>query len=464
MNSKIILALVCIIFITSGVFAQYQFGPKQTDYRRDLRKYQNNPVQSYGLGQLNTLYTIGRESDPYIQRAVYQWDIPDNEIPDNSQIDFVKLTFTYSKLGHSIELPANFYKISYDMISEDYLDEMFAEMNYTVQEIGYQMGSNNQITFESTGSGQPFNLAIKNMLPNNKFMLGVKWANDHSTYNYEWGVSNFSINLYIEFTPPTQQVTVDQKLPDNTSIDSVGLYNFSDTRFDKFSVPQTFIWDVGSNKTLQGSQKLLNYNKYEHWKVNFEQENNIVNHKTFEIFSYTNNLTSRFNPTQDLIKIQNSLEGTTVDGGKVEFADPWFIDYPDPSFPKPGGGYYERNRGMKQSGPDALVFYERNSPFSPNWFTPYDGRQYKGVFLNQDPSQTPTYYKVGMPTEQTISVNGQERKFFPFKWQNDGGVTFQDEYARQTGVVFTTTNATATALLKGQLMSNDQNGVNSNKF
>lgn len=445
MNSKILLSLICIFFITTNVFAQYQFGPKQTDYRRDLKKYQNNNVVSYGLSQLNTEHFIGRESGPYIHRAVYQWDIPDSQIPDNSQINFIRLTFTYSKLGHSFELPANFYKISYDMISEDYLDEIFAEMNYTVDEIGYQMGSNNHIIFESTGSGEPFNLAIKNMLPNDKFVLGIKWQNDHSSYNYKWGVSNYSINLYIEFTPPTQQVTVDQKLPDNTSIDSVGLYNFSQTRFDKFSVPQTFLWDVGSSKTLQGSQKIINYNKYQKWL----NEPDVINHRTFNIEPSTNFLTSQFNQTHDLIKIRNTLEETTVNGGLVSFKDPWLIDYPDPLY-----GNSLRNRGM-----DA-PFKQRNSPFFPDYTTNYNGDVYKGVFLNQPyTGNNPVYYSVKTDYEQNIFLNqtGRTHKFYFQGWSASpqGSAEFQNANLTETPVVFKQANATVQANLKGTQLSNN---------
>lgn len=81
-------------------------------------------------------------------------------------------------MGAISELPANFYKISYDMIGEDNFDEIFAEMNYTVQEIGYQIGTNNQITFSSNNSSAPFNQAIKNGLLQNKFILGIKWDSD----------------------------------------------------------------------------------------------------------------------------------------------------------------------------------------------------------------------------------------------------------------------------------------------
>lgn len=86
MNIKHIIATILVVFLISLDFVQAQniWGPEQTDYRRDLRKYQSNTVISDGLGSLSTQYIIGHESGPLLRRAVYQWNIPENEIPDNS--------------------------------------------------------------------------------------------------------------------------------------------------------------------------------------------------------------------------------------------------------------------------------------------------------------------------------------------------------------------------------------------
>ncbi|MDP2364214.1 MAG: hypothetical protein Q8M94_10655, partial [Ignavibacteria bacterium] len=53
-------------------------------------------------------------------------------------------------------------------------------------------------------------------------------------------------------------------------------------------------------------------------------------------------------------------------------------------------------------------------------------------------------------------------KFYPFSWGGNSGVTIQSEYNPETGIVFTTTNAVATGVLKGQLMSNSTTGISSN--
>jgi len=171
----------------------------------------------------------------------------------------------------------------------------------------------------------------------------------------------------------TKNVLVDQKNFDNISIDSVGHWNASQNRFDKYAVPRNFTWNIGSTQTLLGSQKLIDNQKYKHWENNFNPDNNVVNHKSFGIFSWTNNLTSIFHPTHTGITIKSSLEGTALTGGVVEFRDPWFIDFQDAQY-----GNQLRNRGMNEA-----VFRQRTSPFYPDATTQYEfGQTYKGVFLN----------------------------------------------------------------------------------
>lgn len=260
-------------------------------------------------------------------------------------------------------------------------------------------------------------------------------------------VFNYSILI-----SQTKNVLVDQKSFDNVSIDSVGWYNLSQNKFDKYLAPKSFNWNIGSTQTLLGSQKLIYNQKYKHWENNFNPDNNVVNHKSFGIQPNTDNLTSQFQPTNPGITIKTSLEGLDLTGGEVIFKDPWFIDYQDTQYAN-----QLRNRGMNEAYPR-----QRTSPFYPNASTTYEyGQTYKGVFLNQNPATTPTYYKVGVPQEQTISVHGQSRLFYPYYWTGNG-VSYDYPNYDTTGVVFTSSNATATAVLKGHLMSSDVNGISSN--
>ncbi len=253
------------------------------------------------------------------------------------------------------------------------------------------MGDYNNITFESSDPNATFNKAIQNMLPNNKFVLGIKWGNDTYNNNNNWNINNYSLTLYIEYTPPIQSVTVEQKLSNDSNVDSVGLWNSSESKFENFLVPGNFGWQTTSSKTLRGSQKLLSDQKYFHWENNSLVDNDVSNHKTFQIIPTTSNLTSRFNPTYQGITIQNSLEGTQIDPGadSIRFADPWYIDYADPAY-----GESSRNRGMKNTCTDALQYRQRTSPFYPdNNYVYQNGNDpshaYQGVFLHQDPNFLP---------------------------------------------------------------------------
>ncbi len=107
--------------------------------------------------------------------------------------------------------------------------------------------------------------------------------------------------------------------------------------------------------------------------------------------------------------------------------------------------------------------HPRTSPFYPNETTEYEyDQKYNGVFLLQGyPNWAPPYYKVGVPLEQPITVHGQSRLFYPYYWTGDG-VNYEDAYNNETGVVFTSSDAVAKAVLKGNLMSSDLNGISSN--
>lgn len=247
----------------------------------------------------------------------------------------------------------------------------------------------------------------------------------------------------------TQLFTVDQRL-NNQSFGEVGRWEYND--FIKYPVPKyDFSFIIDDDECLQGDISLHNNQKYHRWN---DLLNNTTNHHVFPISQASpSNFIAWFQPVYQSIKIKNSLEGTTLDGGEVRFKDPWLIDYPDPQY-----GNTSRNQGM------SAPFKNQTSPFSPYYTSPLNGDVYKGIFLNQSgpPLWSNTYYSVGSLSEQTITVNGQSRKFYPFSWGGNSGVTIQNEYYPETGIVFTSSNAEATAILKGQLMSNSTTGISSN--
>ena len=448
--------LIFVLILIGNTLAQNVWGPEQTTLRRDLNKnYSGETVFSNGLADLYTNFYIGCENVIF-KRVVYQWEITDTDIPDNSTITNVTLSFNYSKNGHSFELPTDFHSISYDIENPDQtqLRGMWNEMGTT--NIGYMTGENNVMNFVSNNSNNPFNLAIRNALPNNKFILGIKFQNENTSLYRTWFINNWTVSLTIEYIPPQQSVTLYQRLSNNTQVGKLRKWEGTEFTQSPYIDPGTpFIFPVGSPQTIKGDQAVYSNEKYQKWIKNSSDEQNVANHHSFTIQPNDFDFTSKFNPTQSGITIKNNLEETGVDGGSVQFKDPWFIDFADPSF-----GNTLRNRGM-----DEAIFHDRYSSFYPNTSTTYEnGQKYNGVFLDQSGPQNDwegSYYSVGSPTEQIIQLNGIDHKFFFKNWSGTD-VTFQSTSTAQTGAVFTSGSAAATANLKGQLISNESNGFSGN--
>jgi len=437
------------ILLTVNALAQNSWGPEQTTYRRDLRKTGTNDVISNGLQPINTLLYIGNENSTY-RRAVYQWEIPDTEIPDNSTINSVTLYFTYSKNEHTYELPVYFYSLSYDIVApnQTQLNGMWSEMGTT--DIGYLTGTNNVMNFVSNNSNNAFNIAIKNALPNNKFILGIKYQNENPNFNRTWFISSYSLTLRIEYTPPQQSVTLDQRLSNNSQVGKLRKWEGTDfTPYPYINPGTPFNFSINSVQTIQGDQAVYSNEKYQKWIRNTSDEPNILNHHTFTVQPNDFSFTSKFAPTYSSSVIKNNLEATGIESGTIGFKDPWFIDYQDASY-----GNNLRNRGM-----DLALWRNRPSPFYPNYTTVFNNgsdpsQSYKGVFLNQGADWQPPYYSVKAISPQDIPLTqtGKTHKFYFQDWTGSG-VQFKYTTAQETPVVFTSGNAVVNANLKGHLLS-----------
>ncbi|MCZ7614516.1 MAG: hypothetical protein M5T52_13530 [Ignavibacteriaceae bacterium] len=420
------------LLCTSGIL------PQQT-YTVDIPGTKNSIYYSetygYGFAYPGSL-SAGKLEGVAIYRSYITWSNIINYIPEGAEITEVIFFITWGGNG-STSAQIEFRDFEY--VSGN------AEQIWSNIESGTLWDTKLATTTEySFPELADWVLNIVNGSGVDPIRVGIKNQNESSSDYYVHYSS--VVNLRISYTITTNVTQVDEQ---GSPFGRVGLWLGNDWNY--INVPFGLDLQPGTNLGLQSdtNYKAETYQKYWQWAQNSEVT--FTNHHNFTIQSGINEITATFKTSDEGVTIKNNLESTGLDGGSVEFADPWLIDYPDPLF-----GNTKRNRGMKQTGDDALLFYTRQSPFNPS-----NGSQYKGVFLGQDPSQTSTYYKVGMLEEQTININGQNRKFYPYKWRNDGGVTFQNEYARQTGVVFNSTDATATAILKGQLMSNDQNGISS---
>jgi len=209
---------------------------------------------------------------------------------------------------------------------------------------------------------------------------------------------------------------------------------------------------------LRGIQSIYSDEKYNKWNY----DNDVTNFRSFNILSGTTELISHLKQTYSGVTIKNNLELSIVNGGNIQFKDPWLIDYPDPLY-----GYNLRNRGMDDAGPDKLEFKSRPSPFYPDYSTSYSGDVYQGVFLGQmpDPSDpNKPYYSVKAESPQTININGRDHTFYFQNWEASpsNGVTFQNASSLETAVVFNSSGTTVKAVMKGTELSNSTVAFNRN--
>ncbi len=450
-----IVFIVLWLFLANSIFGQSVYS-RCPDYQIDIRKTGNQSTVSQGglkhIADCNTTfgYSIGKNGSTRM-RGIYQWDI--SEIPDGSTINSITLEFSYEVYYYD-ECNLEYFNVGLDITLPNLdLDELYDSTNYTQTGIGYGFGSqftNHIVSTTFTGQQDPFIKAFKNSLAEGFFTLGVAWRYDGpNAGDAQWTVYPTINTITVDYTLPNQPVTIDQRLSTGQQVGVLRKWEGNQFSDPPFNPGTQFNFPVTSLQTILGDQTIISNQKYNNWN----ELPDVTNFHKFTINSGTTLLLSNFNPIYSGITIKNSLEGTTADGGSVQFADPWFIDYPDPQF-----GNTRRNRGMNDA-----VWRTRPSPFNPNYNDPYEyGQAYQGVFLEQDPNFLPDIpnYSVGSVEGQTISVHNQDRKFYHYKWDGTD-VSFQNPNAVQTGVVFHTVNSVATDVLKGNLMSDDQNGISS---
>ncbi|MCR4416117.1 MAG: T9SS type A sorting domain-containing protein [Ignavibacteria bacterium] len=466
---RILISIFFILILISDqvLFAQsyYTYGWATSTFRRELTKTSTSYPTSSGLSGLSSEITVGRYvlgGTTYYTRSFYQWNITNDLIPDNVIIDTVQIHYEYymySDPQGNHPLQANFYNCINDLQdgSQTNLITLWNNSEDPNKRIAsYQTGS--QGVLEKTyGPGSNMVYFLQSSLQSDKFVLGIQYYYEN-TYDSVWYIKNSTVKLRIVYRYPDIPVTVDQKL-NNTSIDSVGLWNQTLNKFEKFKVPKQFNWSRNTTKALQGSQKIISNQKYNVWKKSGITMTDVKNHHEFFIDTSYNNatLTSQFNSTYSSITIMNNfpeVNGLNPSNDIIHFKDPWLIDYPDPLY-----GNTLRNRGM-----DA-PFKQRPSPFYPDYTTSYDGDVYKGVFLNQNPTFDPTLpiYSVKADAVQDIQLQqtGRTHKFYFQNWSAtpQGSADFQNANALQTGVVFKQDGAVVSANYKGSLLTNQANAL-----
>ena len=327
---------------------------------------------------------------------------------------------------------------------------MWNDMNSTP--LVNQTGTSGVMNFISYNPNNSLNIAFKNALPNNRFVLGVRW--NYEAADRQWSISNPSVTIKIHFTPPQQSVFVDQLLSDgSTRIGKIKLWGGTSFSNPPLDPGQSFNFYINSHQIIQGDQTEYSNQKYNKWN----SENDVKNQHDFLIGTGTNNLTSNFQPNYYNAKVRNAIEGlSNKDGGILYFKDPWLIDSIDQS---------HANTYMNR-GNDA-IYNNINSPLN---FSNGSFSNYKGIFLNQDydPQVGKPCYSVKTPEVQNINLGSPQgtHKFYFQNYSSTGtGALTQNNYVNgtyETPIVFTSGDAIVNANLKGVQLSSTSSAFESN--
>ena len=158
------------------------------------------------------------------RRGFFQWNLPDEVIPDGSTINSARLVMHVSPWGHSYELSVRLYGMESDInqASAQLLWERSDWFNNQTQYyIGYASSTNHDVDI-SFNAGSDFTDAIQAALNNDFFTLGVLEERE-VLYEYPFRLVGLDVKLEIHYTPPPKQVLVDQKRFDEiTSFSTVG--------------------------------------------------------------------------------------------------------------------------------------------------------------------------------------------------------------------------------------------------
>ncbi|MDG7001595.1 MAG: S8 family serine peptidase, partial [Nitrososphaerota archaeon] len=252
-------------------------------------------------------------------------------------------------------------------------------------------------------------------------------------------VINLPSQLIVEsggrlIAPNLQTINVNQLDASNNSFGRVGHWIFG--AFDTSNtVPFSFASMVGTPEHMRGQQyfKSGTTQKFQLWN---QTNTKIINPDTFVTTSNGSHIiAAQFQTANDATIESQFLDGGSL-GGTVDFLDPWFIDTTD--------AYGPRNQGM--------LDWARPAGDSTNDVG--TGTVHHGVFLNQnlDPNDPNVpYYTVAFPS-QSISIGGTDHALYFQNW-TASNATVENPNSTSSPVVFTGSNATITANVKGNLLS-----------
>ncbi len=235
--------------------------------------------------------------------------------------------------------------------------------------------------------------------------------------------------------------------------------NLSHYKLDRFfehPVPYDFDFSENSTQILRAYQdfKTGTTQKYNDW----EGTDMVTNHHAFTIEGPTPQpIIARFKTAHNATIQTRLVTPGQVNVGYVEFKDPWLRIEGDPKYYDPPYGY--RNLGMDGA---------ELEPYEDLPLELFTASSFKGVFLDQDPNETPAYYSVRAPETQDtyLPQSGRTHRFHFWKWDAlpPTAADFQNANAVQTPVVFKNPNGIVRANYKGTQVGTNYRSNGQKKF
>jgi hypothetical protein len=338
--------------------------------KKDPIQYLNQGVPAYTLGGSSYPYSgtydlVGGYGTEEKARAFFEWDIPNEVIPDNAAITCATIEFqTYSWGGTYV---GRLFRTTGTWNNDQAL--WLSATGASVQDnIIFDSGYWGNLYF----SGSPFVAALQQCLASNIIQLALVSQNENQSNTY---VRIQSARLRISYTTPVLHLS--QVTSSGTPFGQFGRWNgaqwisYRDTTLPRPTTATTLYLKADTN------YKAGTYEKYNHWSKNGSQSF-VINHADIPVDSNTAELKAQFLPSAPAT-IQAQLLDGAGSGGVVSFRDPWVIDDSD-------------GKGSKNRGTSAVWHHNLPAPFKPELST-----SYKGVFLNENPDpQNPNkpYYSV----------------------------------------------------------------------
>jgi len=274
------------------------------------------------------------------------------------------------------------------------------------------------------------------------------WMDDRAGSNGIW-------QIYVSPLSYGNDIAIKQEYKDGSVISDSKIGQAAYGRFYLKSPDSHIVLRSGETETLLADQTIRNNQKYRVWKKLDTEESSVINFHDFNVpAGFNKPLISQFDQNYSNVKIENYLVSNgSSNTGNISFQDPWLIDYADPAY-----GNNKRNQGMN------APFKSRQSPFSPDYSTSYNGDVYQGVFLGQGYNQgnwAAPYYSVEALSSQNVSAHGEQITYYFQGW---GGtdVQYQSPDNLETPVVFNAANAVAEARYKGHLASSTSSATGPN--